>query len=83
MIGKFFHSFDKDSLPKWQGRVLAEPNPGFYLVQLCEWIMGDPSYETISQMRDVYEHKYAAFVQSQTATTETQERKDENTSTSD
>jgi hypothetical protein len=42
LIGKWFHSFDAEGDIKWQGRILGKPD-GLYLVQLHEWLMGDPS----------------------------------------
>lgn len=40
LIGKFFHSFNSSGSLRWQGRVLAEPSPGYFLVQLYDWFMG-------------------------------------------
>jgi len=44
--GKFFHSLE-DGHMKWQGHILAMPRPGYYLVQLFEWLMGEPSIQVI------------------------------------
>jgi hypothetical protein len=54
--GKFFHSVE-DGCVKWQGRILGSPSPGYYLVQLFEWLMGGPSNQQIipfEKMRDWY-----------------------------
>jgi hypothetical protein len=40
LIGKYFLTFEKDRKLKWQGQVIAEPNPGYYLCDLFEWISG-------------------------------------------
>ena len=68
LVGKWFHVFDKNELT-WQGQIIAEVN-GFYLVQLYDWIMGEPTiqkladlknmvywnfYDTVEDMRENYE----------------------------
>jgi hypothetical protein len=73
LVGKYFHSL-KDGQVHWQGTVLGTPEPGWYLVQLFEWIMGEPSnqglvrftdmaewlfYENADQMKFSYEHGMA------------------------
>ena len=70
--GKFFHSFNKDGEVEWQGYVMAEQAPGYYLVQLFEWFAGTPStqkvvhigsmadwefYGTGDEMNDAYERR--------------------------
>lgn len=42
LVGKFFHTFTGSELC-WQGVVTAQPAPGFFLVQLFEWMCGTPS----------------------------------------
>lgn len=44
--GKFFHSV-RDGKIKWQGYVMAEQADGYYLVQLFEWLMGEPSIQKV------------------------------------
>ena len=46
LVGKFFHSF-VDGKVSWQGIVNAEPAPGFFLIQLFEWLCGHPSDQEI------------------------------------
>lgn len=73
LVGKFFHTF-KDSKVQWQGYVISEPRDGFFLVQLFDWLMGEPScqklvrieemlswdfYDTAEEMNDTYQRKYA------------------------
>ena len=41
--GHFFHSYNKDGLVEWQGKVIGNPEPGIYLVQLYEWLVGAES----------------------------------------
>lgn len=43
LIGKFFHSLNRQNQVHWQGVVLGSPEPGWYLLQLFEWGMGEPS----------------------------------------
>ena len=78
LIGKFFHSFTDEGIVHWQGYVLERPEPGMYLVQLFEWIMGEPSsqklvpaddmkgwsfYDTNEEMNETYYRKYLAQTQ--------------------
>jgi hypothetical protein len=73
LVGKFFHTF-KNSELEWQGYVVSEPSEGYFLVQLFEWIMGEPScqklvriddmvgwdlYDTVDDMNDAYQRKWA------------------------
>jgi hypothetical protein len=37
LIGKYFHSADETSKVEWQGLVIGEPHPAWYLVQLFDW----------------------------------------------
>lgn len=71
LCGKFFHSIDQDGVVCWQGYVIGEAQPGFFLVQLFEWMMGEPStceivpfedmldwffYQSADEMRFSYDH---------------------------
>jgi len=73
LAGKFFHSF-KEKQVEWQGYVISEPREGFFLVQLFEWAMGEPScqklvriddmlgwdfYDTAEEINDTYERRWA------------------------
>ena len=52
LIGKYFHSFTDGKL-SWQGRITAEPSPGYFLVQLYDWFCGSPNDKelvTVAQM---------------------------------
>jgi len=43
-VGHFFHSFTLETgAIRWQGRVLGTPEPGWYFVQLYDWLVGAPS----------------------------------------
>jgi hypothetical protein len=53
LIGKHFFSIENKK-PKWQGIVIGQPQPGFYLVQLFDWLMGKPGVQKlvpIAEMR--------------------------------
>ena len=43
LIGLYFLTFTQPpkNVLNWQGRVLSEPNSGWFLVQLYDWILGE------------------------------------------
>jgi len=47
LVGKYFHSANETNQIEWQGVVIGEPHPGWYLVQLFEWASGDPSVQRL------------------------------------
>jgi hypothetical protein len=47
IVGKYFHSADESNKVEWQGMVIGEPHPGWYLVQLFEWSSGEPSVQRL------------------------------------
>jgi hypothetical protein len=47
LVGKYFHSATETSKIEWQGVVIGEPHPGWYLVQLLEWASGEPSVQRL------------------------------------
>src|SRR6266446_918606 len=47
LVGKYFHSANENNKVEWQGVVIGEPNPGWYLVQLFEWASGKPSVQRL------------------------------------
>lgn len=42
LVGCWFHSFSAENVVEWQGQVVSRVDDTFYLVQLFEWISGDP-----------------------------------------
>lgn len=40
LVGSFFHANPERG---WQGQVVAEPQPGLYLVELYSWLSGRPN----------------------------------------
>jgi hypothetical protein len=77
LIGLCFHSFttkDGKKTVRWQGQVVAAIEPGFYLVEVADWISGMNMtkqvvkldtmqdwdfYDTAEEMRTVYETTWA------------------------
>jgi hypothetical protein len=47
LLGKYFQSANEDNKIEWQGVVIGEPHPGWYLVQLFEWASGEPSVQRL------------------------------------
>jgi hypothetical protein len=47
LVGKYFHAANEDNKVKWQGVVIGEPHPGWYLVQLFDWASGKPSVQRL------------------------------------
>jgi hypothetical protein len=47
VVGKYFQSADETNKVEWQGVVIGEPHPGWYLVQLFEWTSGEPSVQRL------------------------------------
>jgi hypothetical protein len=47
LVGKYFHSANETNKIEWQGVVIGEPQPGWYLVQLFEWASGEPSVQRL------------------------------------
>ncbi len=72
LTGKFFHSTHHISGKAiWQGRIIGNPEPGFYIVELFDWTLGAPGsirivsikemgswlfYESDDAMQYAYEH---------------------------
>jgi hypothetical protein len=54
LLGHFFHSIGKDTgKVEWQGVVVGNPEPGWYLVQLFEWGMGEPNVRRLVRVEDM------------------------------
>ena len=47
LVGKYFHSADENDKVEWQGMMIGEPHPGWYLVQLFDWASGKPSVQRL------------------------------------
>ena len=71
LTGQYFHSVNQKGVIEWQGQVVGNPEPGWYLIQLYEWLCGEPSvrrlmcihemqswlfYESAEAMIFSYEH---------------------------
>lgn len=47
LVGKYFHGLNENNKVEWQGVVIGEPRPGWYLVQLFDWASGKPSVQRL------------------------------------
>ena len=47
LVAKYFRSTNETNKVEWQGLVIGEPHPGWYLVQLFEWGSGDRTEQRI------------------------------------
>jgi hypothetical protein len=47
LVGKYFHGANENNKVEWQGVVIGEPNPGWYLVHLFDWATGTPSVQRL------------------------------------
>jgi hypothetical protein len=47
LVGKYFHGGNDNNKVEWQGVVIGEPHPGWYLVQLLDWASGKPSVQRL------------------------------------
>jgi hypothetical protein len=72
LVGQWFHSLSPmDNQIQWQGTVLGNPEPGWYLVQIFNWVDDLPSvrhlvrtedmrgwllYPNAAAMRESYDH---------------------------
>jgi hypothetical protein len=59
LVGSFFHTV-KDGNLEWQGYVVENPEPGWYLVQLYEWLMGDESHRTLVRIETMQDWMFYA-----------------------
>ncbi len=53
LVGNFFHSLNKQGNVQWQGYVIGSPEPGWYLLQLFEWAMGEPNIRELVRIEDM------------------------------
>jgi hypothetical protein len=47
LVGKYFHSATETNKIEWQGVVIGEPHPGWYLVQLFDWTSDEPNVQRL------------------------------------
>ncbi len=47
LVGKYFHSVNQNNKIEWQGVVIGEPHPDWYLVQLFDWASGEPTVQRL------------------------------------
>ena len=54
LVGQFFHSFHPATGQlEWQGEIIGRPEPGVYLVELFEWLLGQPSTRHLVKIEDM------------------------------
>ena len=54
LVGQYFHSLARDTgKVEWQGMIIGNPEPGWYLLQLFEWMMGEPNVRRLAQIDDM------------------------------
>ncbi len=47
LVGKYFRSANENNKIEWQGVVIGQPQSGWYLVQLFDWISGEPTEQRL------------------------------------
>ena len=52
MVGRFFHSI-KDGVVNWQGEVIGRVSDALYLVQLHDYMIGQPSVQRIVSLEEM------------------------------
>jgi hypothetical protein len=60
LLGSYFHSIidcpsGKHRIVQWQGCVVGEPHPGFYLVETFDWIIGASHSQSLVRIEDMTE----------------------------
>lgn len=60
LVGKFFHVldvFDREGEKQveicGQGQIIGSPEPGWYLLQMYEWILGEASSKRVASIEDI------------------------------
>jgi hypothetical protein len=53
LLGQYFHSLNADGKVEWQGTVIGNPEPGWYLVQLFEWMAGEANVRRLFKVEDM------------------------------
>lgn len=62
LVGQFFHTFktypDGCRVVSEQGKVVGRVSDGVYLVQLFEWLMGEPVHREIKKLDDMLDWQF-------------------------
>ena len=54
LVGQYFHSVLPDTgKVKWQGKIIGRPEPGLYLLQLFEWLLGGDSTRHLVRVEEM------------------------------
>jgi hypothetical protein len=54
LLGRYFHSIEKERL-SWQGIIVGNPEPGWYLVQLFSWLDGSPNVQLLVKFESMHD----------------------------
>lgn len=62
LIGKYFHTFRHEDgcgcrRVQWQGKVMGKASATVYLVQLFDWILGDPNSQTLMTLEGLIQRE--------------------------
>jgi hypothetical protein len=52
LVGKCFHSIVDDTV-QWQGVVIGRPEPGWYLLELFSWVMGEHGNQRLVRIEEM------------------------------
>ena len=61
LVGKFFHSRDPDGYVRWQGRVAAEVQPGYFMVECFEWFTGSFGSRSVVPLTQMVEERWVWY----------------------
>ena len=53
ITGCFFHTLNENEKIQFQGMVIGQIETGFYLVQLFDWLMGEPSIRKVVRVEEM------------------------------
>ena len=53
LTGHYFHSVNQQGVIEWQGQVVGHPEPEWYLIQLYEWLCGEPSVQRLMRIDEM------------------------------
>ena len=54
LLGRYFHGVENEKIG-WQGVIVGNPEPGWYLVQLFSWLDGSPNVQRLIQFESMRE----------------------------
>ena len=54
LLDRYFHSVENEKIG-WQGVIVGNPEPGWYLVQLFGWLDGSPNVQRLIKLESMRE----------------------------